>query len=284
MSRTAVTAPTLRTVTLDDGLQLAYRELGSGPPVMLLHGWPTSSLLWRRVMPAIARRNRVLAIDLPGFGGSDKPLDAGYGFGYFERALDGFLAGLEIERLGLAGHDIGGPIAVRWAIGRPDRVTKLALLNTLLYPELLEGHGEFVAMMSKPERRDRVTSPDGLAAAMRGGVVNRANLTAEVVAGVQAPFASEEARLALARAGLGLELEVFSEIAASLPTLRMPVRAVYGERDRYLPEVARTMARLQRDLPQAVVTALPDCGHFAQEDAPELIGDLLAAFFAEDAS
>ena len=53
MSQTAL----LDTVTLDGGLRLAYRELGSGPPVLLLHGWPTSSLLWRNVMPAIARRS-----------------------------------------------------------------------------------------------------------------------------------------------------------------------------------------------------------------------------------
>ena len=56
-----------------DGLEIGYRELGEGPPVLLLHGWPTSSHLWRDVMPAIARANRVIAPDLPGFGVSDKP-------------------------------------------------------------------------------------------------------------------------------------------------------------------------------------------------------------------
>lgn len=63
---------TLNEVQVGD-LTLAYRELGSGPPVLLLHGWPTSSFLWRNVMPPIARANRVIALDLPGFGGSSKP-------------------------------------------------------------------------------------------------------------------------------------------------------------------------------------------------------------------
>ena len=79
-----------------DGLRLAYRELGDGPPVLLLHGWPTSSFLWREVMRPIARANRVVALDLPGFGASDKPNDIRYNFGFFGRALDGFLAKLGI--------------------------------------------------------------------------------------------------------------------------------------------------------------------------------------------
>jgi len=275
MSQTAL----LDTVTLDDGLRLAYRELGSGPPVVLLHGWPTSSLLWRDVMPAIARRNRVLALDLPGFGASDKPLDADYGFAFFERALDGFLEALGVEHAGLAAHDLGGPIGAHWALGRPGRVTRLALLNTLLYPELMAGSAEFEAMLTAPQRRDRLTSPTGLARIMRGGVANPARLSDEAIAGVQAPFAAEPARLALARAGLGLEPAGYADIAAGLPGLAVPVRVVYGERDRYLPDVARTMARVQRDLPHAEVTALPDCGHFLQEDAPDRVGELLAAFF-----
>ena len=59
------------------------------------------------------------------------------------------------------------------------------------------------------------------------------------------------------------------------------MRLIYGAQDRILPDIAETMARLKRDLPQAVVTELPDCGHFLQEEAPEEIGELLAAFFAE---
>jgi pimeloyl-ACP methyl ester carboxylesterase len=75
-----------------DGLRLAYRELGDGPPVLLLHGWPTSSFLWREVMKPIARANRVVALDLPGFGASDKPVGIRYGFDFFGHALDLFLA------------------------------------------------------------------------------------------------------------------------------------------------------------------------------------------------
>src|SRR3954470_17842916 len=113
-----------------DGLALAYREQGAGPAVLLLHGWPTSSFLWRDVMPPIAERNRVIALDLPGFGASDKPGDVRYGFELFGKALDGFLAALDIDRTAIGVHDLGGPIGIHWAVHHPERVTKLALLNT----------------------------------------------------------------------------------------------------------------------------------------------------------
>ena len=101
----------------------------------------------------------------------------------------------------------------------------------------------------------------------------------EAVAGVQAPFKDRKARLALLKAGGNLSPKGFQQIARELPSLEVPVRIVFGERDRILPDVAETMRRVQRDLPQAEITALADCGHFLQEERPEEIGRLLAEFF-----
>jgi pimeloyl-ACP methyl ester carboxylesterase len=274
---------TMSTVQVDD-LRIAYRELGSGPPVLLVHGWPTSSFLWRDVMPPIARRNRVVAVDLPGFGASDKPLGVRYGFDFFGRTLDGFLEALEIDTVALAVHDLGGPVGLHWAVHRPARITKLALLNTLVYPEFSEAVQQFVMACSTPELREQLTSPEGLEAAMRLGLADEGSLSDEALAAVREPFRSAESRRALADAGIGLEPEGFAEIARRLPLLTVPVRIVYGERDRVLPDVAETMARVAEDLPQAAVTALPDCGHFLQEEAPREIGELRAEFFSERGS
>ena len=182
-----MTATTLDRVQVD-GLTIAYRELGSGPPVLLLHGWPTSSFLWRDVMVPVAEHNRVVAVDLPGFGASDKPLGTRYDFDLFERTLDGFLAALGIEEVGLAVHDLGGPVGVHWALHRPERVTKLALLNTLVYPEFSEAVLEFITACSTPELREQLTSPAGLEAAMRLGLADEGHLTDEVLAAVREPF------------------------------------------------------------------------------------------------
>jgi pimeloyl-ACP methyl ester carboxylesterase len=270
---------TLETVEVD-GMRLAYREMGGGPAVLLLHGWPTSSHLWRAVMPPISRSNRVVAIDLPGFGGSDKPVEATYDFPFFRRTLDGFLAVLGIDRIALAGHDLGGPVGLDWTMHNPGRVTKLALLNTLVYPEFSAAVVDFVQACRTPGRREEITGPAGLETVMRDGLADPASLPAEVLTAVREPFETPQARLALAAAGVGLRRRGFVEISQWLPTLRVPVRIVYGERDRLLPDVAETMARVKADVPQAEVTALPECGHFLQEEAPEAVGALLARFFA----
>jgi pimeloyl-ACP methyl ester carboxylesterase len=274
------TAATMGKVDVD-GLRITYRELGTGPAVLLLHGWPTSSHLWRQVMVPIAQANRAVAVDLPGFGASDKPLDRRYGFALFERTIDVLLAELGIHQTAIAVHDLGGPVGVHWAIRNPQRVTKLALLNTLLYPELSEAVVEFVRLLRNPESRDKLTSPASLESVMRRGLVDQSRLTDEVLQAVREPFRTEESRRALAAAGIQLELEGFAETGRRLPGLRMPVRIIYGARDQLLPDVADTMARVERDLPQAVTTTLPNCGHFLQEEAPQQVGELLARFFAE---
>jgi pimeloyl-ACP methyl ester carboxylesterase len=271
-------AATTKTAQLD-GLRLAYRDLGDGPPVLLLHGWPTSSFLWREVMRPIARANRVVALDLPGFGASDKPVGIRYSFDFFGRTLDLFLAHLGIDQLGLAVHDLGGPVGLHWALNRPGRLTKLALLNTLVYPEFSEAVKEFVRACATPGLREQITSPAGLESILRDGLADPAKLSLEVLAAVQEPFRTPETRRTLADAGIGVSRKGFVQIARRLPALRIPVRVVYGSRDRVLPDVADTMARVKADLPQADVTTLPDCGHFLQEDAPEEVGALLARFF-----
>ena len=263
-----------------DGLTVAYRESGTGPLVLLLHGWPTSSLLWRDVMVPIARANRVVAIDLPGFGASDKPLDVRYNFAFFGRVLDLFLATLGITELGLAVHDLGGPIGLHWLLHGPGRVTKLALLNTLVYPEFSDAVKEFIRACAAPDASERVTSPSGLEEILRDGLADRASLPPETLAALLEPFRTPGSRRALAAAGIGVERRGFIAIAHKLPSLRVPVRIIYGERDRLLPDVATTMARIKADLPQAVVTALPERGHFIQFEAPEQVGDLLGRFFA----
>lgn len=282
MHPAALPAPPLCTVTLDDGMTLTYRELGAGPPIVLLHGWPTSSYLWRAAMPALAREACVLAVDLPGFGGSDKPTDRRYTFDFFDRALTGFFDKLEVDEVGLVGHDIGGPIAVHWALTHPGRMTRLALLNTLLYPDFDPSVFDFVRELSTPDTRDRMTDPAGLTEIMRLGVAEESRLTDEALAATLAPFRDPPARLALAAAGIGLHPRGFVEIARFLPTVTVPVRLLYGELDRILPDVATTMTRVQRDIPHADLTAFPHRGHFLQEEIGEELGELLSEFFTRD--
>lgn len=165
-------------------------------------------------------------------------------------------------------------------LSRPERVSRLALLNTLLYPEFSDAVVEFVTELLTPTTRQHRVSDTGLTEVMHLGVANSEVITEEVMAAVLAPFDTAEARQTLARAAYGLEPSGFAEIAAGLGTIDVPVRVVYGEDDRVLPDVAETMARVAGDVPHAEITAIPDCGHFLHEDAPDLVAQLLASFFA----
>jgi haloalkane dehalogenase len=110
-----------------------YREEGTGRPFVFLHGNPTSSYLWRNVLPGIGDPARRLAPDLIGMGASGKP-DVGYRFADHARYLDAWFERLELDGVVLVGHDWGGALAFDWARRHPDRVRGVAVLETILRP------------------------------------------------------------------------------------------------------------------------------------------------------
>lgn len=264
-----------------EGLRIHYTEHGSGPPVLFLHGWPTSSYLWRGILPAVGEGRRALAIDLPGFGRSDKPTDASYSFPFYTRVVDGFLAAVGAEGpVALAVHDLGGPIGLYWAAQSPERLERLALLNTLAYARPSLAVIAFVVAARTPGVRSRLTSPAGIRFSMRYGVRDKSVLSEETIAAYQQPFADRDARVALRKTAYGLHPGGFKEIERWLPSVEVPVQIVYGARDRILPDVARTMEKIERDVSGPVSkTVLEDCGHFCQEERPGKIGRVLAEFF-----
>jgi haloalkane dehalogenase len=262
-----------------DGLTVAYVDEGVGPPVLLLHGWPTSSFLYRHITPVLARHHRVVVPDLPGFGASSKPVDRTYTFELFASVLDALVERLGLDDLGLVVHDLGGPIGVHWALHRPGRIWRLALLNTLLYPDFDPTVVEFVMTLADEDRRHELVSEDGLREVLRVGVSDPDALSDEALDGLTAPFTSAEDRQALAQAGFGLHPDGFAAIARLLPDLEIPVLGLYGADDKILPDVAETFEHVQRDVPHAQIEAVPGAGHFLQEEVSSLLAERLAQFF-----
>ncbi|MEU0571546.1 haloalkane dehalogenase [Nonomuraea sp. NPDC005983] len=111
---------------------ISYREIGSGAPMVFLHGNPTSSHLWRGVLPAIGKGRR-LAPDLIGMGESGKP-DVDYTFADHARYLDAWFDVLELDDVVLVGHDWGGALAFDWASRHPGRVRGIAVTETIVKP------------------------------------------------------------------------------------------------------------------------------------------------------
>jgi haloalkane dehalogenase len=114
-----------------DGLRMHYLDEGSGPPVLLLHGEPTWSYLYRKIIPELAPSARALAPDYFGFGRSDKPLvQEAYTYDFHARSIQRFVEELDLRALTVVVQDWGGPIGLRLAVEHPDRVDRLVLMNT----------------------------------------------------------------------------------------------------------------------------------------------------------
>jgi haloalkane dehalogenase len=165
-----------------DGLRLARVDEGTGDPVVLLHGEPTWSFLYRNVMPPLlAAGLRVVAPDHAGFGRSDKPDDVGwYSYERHYDLLSAHLAALDLTRVTVVVQDWGGPLGLRWAMANTERVARIVILNT----------GLFSGRESSPGLEQWLAYARAQTDLDVGGLLSRAcgGLPDEVVAGYDAPF------------------------------------------------------------------------------------------------
>ena len=261
-----------------ESVNIHYTMSGQGETILFLHGWPTSSYLWRNILPGLATKYQVIALDLPGFGNSDKRLEDSFSFRYFNRIISGFLKNLEIETVTLGIHDLGGPIGLNWTIHNMEKVNRLILFNTLVYPKLSWAVKLFGLATVVPGVKNWLSSPIGIKKAINFGVHQKHRLTNEIIQQYQAPFKDKNARKVLLKSVQRLSIKGFQEIERKLPSFKKPVQILYGERDNILPKVKKTMERVKRDLPQAQIRSFPDCGHFLQEESPKQLSDAILNF------
>ena len=290
-----------------DGLKIHYLSSGEGDPIVLLHGWPTSSYLWREIIPPLAKTAKVIAPDLPGFGKSDKPMDAPYTHNYHAKILDDFINKLNLGKVSIVLHDVGVPIGLLWAIRNPVKIHKIVILNSLFYPDgccklfytyKISLFRRLLMTIPYPEtpvllkllligirtagiRKLVFTLWPGVYMVMTKGVNNKKVMTKDVIKDYQTPFAGANGRRILEKTYVGLELDELEEIIEKLPSLRAPVHIIYGENDWVLPHLGEENRRLQKELPDARLTAVPNCGHFIQEDQQEELSQLLREFLKD---
>ena len=114
-----------------NGLQMAYKKQGQGRPLVLVHGWPTSSYIWRAIIKPLSEHFTVYAPDLIGFGDSDSPEAADYSAQFHSEYLGAFCDTVGLKKFSLVVHDIGGPSGLLWALSHPERIDRLLLLSTI---------------------------------------------------------------------------------------------------------------------------------------------------------
>ncbi len=260
------------------GLNIHYLDAGKGSPVLLLHGWPTSSYLWRKIIPPLAEKRRVIAPDLPGFGKSDKPVCLSYTFGFYSDFVGRFLDAVGINGAAMVVHDVGGPIGLLWATKNPDRLERLVILNTFVYPKTGLRLRLILLALKTPWINEFFVGPRGISAIIKVGAADRRALSGNAIANYQAPFRSAESRKVALKTVNDASLSELEGLVDKLKNLKVPTLLIYGERDPYL---RKEVKRLEADLADVRSISIPNCGHFVPEERPDKLSALLADFLEE---
>jgi len=274
---------------LVDGNRVFYREAGpaTAPAILLLHGFPTSSHMFRNLIPALADNYHVVAPDLPGFGFSDAPGRKGfrYTFGNLAKIIDSFTQSIGIGRYAIYVFDYGAPVGLRLALAHPERITAIISQNGNAYEEgLSHGWNPIQKYWKEPTPQNRAALRDFL---------KPETTKWQYVHGVQdesqvAPESYVLDSALLARPGNDeIQLDLFLDYASNVAlypkfqayfrTKQTPLLAVWGENDPFfLPPGAEAF---KRDNPNAEVHFY-ETGHFALETHHQEIAGVIRDFLS----
>lgn len=263
--------------TADAGrLRVHYAEAGEGPPLLLLHGWPQHFWCWRRVVPQLAGDFRLICPDLRGFGWTDTP-GRGYDSETFAADAVALLDALELERVGVIGHDWGGFSSFLLTLMHPDRVNGLLAVSTPIpwvkpSPRLAGAawrtwYAWVLAAIGREAVRRR---PGAVRLMLRHGAPNSAidEREAEVYAERLRVPARAEASQLLYRYYLKSLLSL-SERPYDGLRLTRPTRLVVGRGDQAIPEV--TLRGFEPHADDMQLDLVDGCGHFVPEERPDLV-------------
>jgi haloalkane dehalogenase len=257
---------------------------GSGPAIVLMHGFPDNHHLYDRLVPHLPDRH-VVVFDFLGWGDSDKPRDHDYTFANQEGDLDGVASALGLDQVVLVPHDASGPAAINWALDHPDRVAAIVALNTFYsaLPDAPPNPPEAIRLFSDPAF---AALTEHFAESPRefrwlydwqvGGFIQNPDVRKKFVPLLYRQF---EAMPSTLRPFLRLNADLIPAVAANtqrtpeLASFPAPVRIAFGEGDRYLsPEQGRSLAAL---FPHSEALTVPGANHFPQLDVPAEVAKLI---------
>jgi haloalkane dehalogenase len=258
------------------GLRLAHIDEGKGPPVVFLHGEPTWSFLWRKVIPPIRDAGyRCIAPDLPGFGRSDKPIDLEwYTYDRHTASVAALFAELKLQDATIVMHDWGGPIGLRVAVEQPDRIGRMVVLDSGLFTGHQKMTESWMAFRELAQRSEDLP----VSFLIRAGC--RMAPPASVIAAYEAPFPNPASKAGARAFPLILPTTPQMEGAATgqrvlarLSSDPRPKLIIWGEDDAILPLEAGW--RFARAIGAEVDHVIKGVGHYLQEDAGHQVGRLI---------
>ncbi len=185
------------------GYRIGYVESGEGDPVLFIHGNPTSSYLWRNILPKVASDTgcRGIALDLLGFGGSNKPVEVDYSIRLHADIVKGSIEQLDIKKLVLVLHGWGGPLGAAYAINHPENIRGIAFMETFLWPLVWKDFGNHAAgvkLFRSPLGRLLIQVMNIFVNyVMHAVVMRKDNMTEEVMHHYREPFTTIGSRKAI---------------------------------------------------------------------------------------
>ncbi len=247
---------------------------GSGPPVILLHGFPTSSHLWTAVASALAEHHRVVVLDMLGFGRSDRPGTNAVSVRAHAGRVIELLDLLRIERACVVGHDVGGGVAQLLAARWPTRISHLALVNSVAF-DCWPTSEMKLARATLPLTRQ--LPPTWILSAVRRDLLRgyvEQERGAHSLDMYLRPFTSTEGRDALMAHLAQLDNADTVDAAARHRAIVAPTAIVWGDEDPWF--AASIGERLQRSIPGSTLHVIPDVRHFVPEEAPQKVAGVVS--------
>jgi len=264
------------------GLRLAHIDEGAGKPVLFLHGEPTWSFLWRKVIPPVRDAGfRCIAPDLAGFGRSDKPTDIGwYSYDRHVELTATLLEDLDLREATVVVHDWGGPIGLRLAVEHPQRIERLAILDTGLFTgrqHMSEAWTLFADFVRRTE-----DLPVGFL--VKGACKHDPG--ADVIAAYDAPYPNAASKAGARAFPLMIPLtpdapgaDAGQRVLEALREDQRPTLMLWADSDPVLP--LSTGERFAEAIGRGVPRTIEDASHFLQEDQGPLIGRLIAEWLSQ---
>jgi pimeloyl-ACP methyl ester carboxylesterase len=265
----------------DAPVTLFYEEKGKGSPVLLIHGFGASTYTWRHIAPELARTHRVIAIDLKGFGQSDKPFDEHYSV--FDQAdlLMDLVEAQDLRDLTLIGHSFGGGVALVLALSDDPRIkgriSKLVLLDTIAYPQHIPVFFRMLDMPLVSHLGVRMVPPAvQTRIALQIAYLDNSKIDDEEVEAYAAPLRTAAGKHAIIHSARQIMPEGMEDISDRYKTIETPTLIMWCDHDRIVPlEVG---LKLRRTLPNSTLRVVKECGHMPQEEQPERTLELIQGF------
>lgn len=263
-----------------DGIRYHYREYPApGRNIVLVHGFSSSTYSWEKVAPLLQRQGyHVWALDMKGFGWSDKPQNTAYDALTLAEEVNRWMEAMKLRDAVIAGNSLGGGVAWLMALLHPDKVHSLILVDSAAYPIEMPPVMKMAALPLSAGVSKLFFSRVVVRWTLAEVYHSRNDITDQQVNAYYDRLRTEgalDAQIAVVRA---LDHKTFEPYIRRIPEIKKRTLVIWGENDRWIP--LQVGLQLKAELPDSALAVIPACGHIPQEERPEETARVMAAFMA----